>query len=292
MSHPTSGGGPVIPTTPSALDLIYRDFALNAEQRETRHGEPTGAQGHHLRMAKNMADDALATAFVESVATYGEYDNRDQPFFDTRDPLIEAEHRPTVDDDLKTSSIAWWLEQDPQLRDATGADLRWTYAARELVPLRTAGQDPARSALSRASRRLDLLLRDPDGSPVVTEVKAKGDQHPFYGMVQVLLLAAQLASQAQRSRLATRHGVNAAGPMDVCLVLAANARYFFKPVEGWTRKPKFKPDLTTEAARLCEGFAEDPRSHAYVRSIIWLDAEMAEGRLVFTERRRFEHEAG
>lgn len=291
MSHPTSGGGPVIPTTPSALDLIYRDFALNAEQRETRHGEPTGAQGHHLRMAKHMADDALATAFVESVATYGEYDNRDRPFFDTRDPLIEAEHRPTVDDDLKTSSIAWWLEQDPQLRDATGAALRWTYADRELVPLRTAGQDPATSALSRASRRLDLLLRDSDGTPVVAEVKAKGDQHPFYGMVQVLLLAAQLASQAQRSRLATFHGMKG-GPMDVCLVLAANARYFFEPVEGWTRKPKFKPDLTTEAARLCEGFAEDPRSHAYVRSIIWLDAEMAEGRLVFTERRRFEHEAG
>ncbi len=161
--------------------------------------------------------------------------------------------------------------------------------ARELVPLRTSGQDANTSALSRASRRLDLLLADQERTPVLTEVKARGDQHPFYATVQVLLLASQLASPSQRLRLAAHHQLKPDGPVDLCLVLAANARYFFEPEAGWKRAPKVKPKLTVEAERLSAAFVADTRTHAYVRSITWLEAKMLDAKLVVAERCRFEH---
>ena len=234
-----------------------------------------------------MADDALVEAFLASVQRYGSYVNEGQLFFDPRKALT-PNHRPSEDDDLQTSSIAWWLEEcDGHLRGAEGEPLGWTYVARELVPLRTSGQGAETSALSRASRRVDLLLADAERTPVVTEVKAKSDQHPFYGTVQALLLAAQLASPAQRRRLTTHHGVKPDGPIDLCLVLAANARYFFEPEKGWKRTPKFKPKLTEEAGRLSAAFVADARTHPYVRSITWLDARMGDGQLVFARRQRF-----
>ena len=154
--------------------------------------------------------------------------------------------------------------------------------------IRTSGQDAQTSALSRASRRIDLLLADSERAPVLTEVKARSDQHPFYATVQVLLLAAQLASPSQRRRLAAHHQLKASGPVDLCLILAANARYFFEPEVGWKRAPKFKPKLSAEAERLSAAFVADPRTHGYVRSITWLEAKMVNANLVFAERRRFD----
>jgi hypothetical protein len=65
--------------------------------------------------------------------------------------------------------------------------------------------------------------------PVLTEVKARGDQHPFYGTVQVLLLESQVASPSQRRRPARHHQLRPDRPVDLCLVLAANPRYIFEP---------------------------------------------------------------
>jgi hypothetical protein len=280
--------GPLIPQDPSALERIYVAFGITAAEREARYGQAIGEQGHHLEMAKAMADGALVDAFIASVEACAGYANEGEPFFDPRDALTR-QHHPASDEDLRTSSIAWWLEQqDPVLRDADRGAQGWTYVARELVPLRTSGQDANTSALSRASRRLDLLLADQERTPALTEVKARGDQHPFYATIQVLLLAAQLASPSQRSRLAAHHQLKPDGPVDLCLILAANARYFFEPEEGWNRAPKFKPKLTVEAERLSAAFVADPRTHAHVRSITWLEARMVDAKLAFAERRRFE----
>lgn len=287
-THFEAQSGPLIPQKPSPLERIYTDFAMSATARELRYGEAVGEQGHHLEMAKSMTGATLVDAFLASVSTYAGYANEAQLFFDPRDSLT-PDHRPTADQDLQTSSIAWWLEEcDPVLRNPQGNALGWTYVARELVPLRTAGEDAETSALSRASRRLDLLLADGERTPVLTEVKARGDQHPFYGTVQVLLLASQLASPSQRRRLSVHHQLRPDGPADLCLVLAANARYFFEPEGGWKRAPKFKPQLTREAERVSAAFVQDARTHPFVRSITWLEATMVDAKMVFVERRRFD----
>lgn len=281
---------PTIPATPSPLDVIYKQLALSAQDRAARYGKPFGLQQHHLKMAKGMTCAGLVAAFVGSVDAYEGYANRCQPFFGKQRTLTEA-HRPTDDESLKTSSIAWWLEQSNDLVGEGGERLGLQYVEREIVPLRAAGYGKGTSDLSRRSRRLDLLLTDDQRAPVVTEVKAKTDQHPFYGMIQVLLLAAQLASVPQRERLREHHGVAGSGPMGVCLVLAANARYFFEPPGGWvSNPPKYKPQLAHHAARLCEGFIADPRVHRHIDSITWLEARMADGRLVFQERLRMRAE--
>ncbi len=110
--------GAVIPQDPSALECIYLAFGITAAEREALYGESIGEQGHHLEMAKAMADGALVDAFTASIEDYAGYANEGQLFFDPRDALT-PEHRPTNDEDLETSSIAWWPEpQDPALREA------------------------------------------------------------------------------------------------------------------------------------------------------------------------------
>jgi hypothetical protein len=156
---------------------------------------------------------------------------------------------------------------------------------RELVPLRTQGHGEEMSSRSRRSRRLDLLLRAADDRPVIAEVKARSDQHPFYGFIQALMHVSQLASPAQRKRLSACYpDLEPSGPVDVCLILAGNARYFFEPEGGWKRRPKFKPQLADEARRLCEGFTADGRAERFVRTITWLEGSMLDGNLVFSER--------
>jgi hypothetical protein len=141
------------------------------------------------------------------------------------------------------------------------------------------------SGRSRRSRRLDLVLRASHGRPVIAEVKAKTDQHPFYGFIQALMHVSQLASAAQRERLsACYQELESNGPVDVCLILAGNARYFFEPEGGWKRKPAFKPRLAAEAQRLCQGFTADGRAKDYVRAIRWLEGSMLGGNLAFSER--------
>lgn len=67
------------------------------------------------------------------------------------------------------------------------------------------GKGEEMSRRSRRSRRLDLMLRASDGRPVIVEVKAKPDPHPFYRFVQALMHVSQLANPAQRKRLASGH---------------------------------------------------------------------------------------
>jgi hypothetical protein len=269
------------------MEQLYMKLSLDKDGRTNHWGEPgIGEQAHHLRIASALTAAELVQDFLKSVTHYAGYEY-DQRFYPRdRNPLTEDKHRPRKDTDLKTSSIAWWLERyDGELRDASQSSLGIEYVARELVPLRTAGQGREMSRRSRRSRRLDLVLRAPDGAPVVTEVKAKTDQHPFYGVIQALMHVSQLASPAQRKRLTGRFPtLVSSGPVDVCLILAANSRYFFEPAGGRKRQPAFKPQLAHEAQRLCEGFVGDARTQDYVRTITWLEGSMIDGKLVFAER--------
>jgi hypothetical protein len=274
-------GSPVIPKKLSPLESLYKSLGDRAKREQG-----VGEQEHHLRVAKAMTAKALVTAFLQSVEHYGDYRN-DQRFYpDNRARLTEAKHRPTTDADLQTSSIAWWLaDKDPQLRHPDGSEVGMRYVDRELVPLRTQGYGEDMSSRSRRSRRLDLLLRASEGRPVIAEVKAKTDQHPFYGFIQALMHVSQLSSPAQRKRLSACYpDLQTSGPVDVCLILAGNAHYFFEPQDGWKRKPKFKPQLADEARRLCEGLTSDRRAEQFVRTIRWLEGSMVCGNLVFSQR--------
>lgn len=269
----------------SPLEQRYMLLSLDKDGRRERYADDgIGEQAHHLRLAEAVSGDELVADFVDSVTHYASYSNSQDFHRQNRKQLTEAQHRPHVDADLATSSIAWWLERhDPILRDAGNSPVGLEFVARELVPLRTAGQGDEMSRRSRRSRRLDLLLRASDRAPVVAEVKARTDQHPFYALIQALMHVSQLAGASQRERLHAHYpGLQESGRMDVCLVLAGNARYFFEPHRQ--RKPKFKPQLASEAQRLCDAFVKDQRTHAYVRTITWLEGSMAHGSLVFAER--------
>jgi hypothetical protein len=279
---------PVIPG-PSALEELYERLSAMADARHAEWGEPIGEQEHQLRIAKSLTGAALASEFLSSVRTYLSYSNPAGSFYDTREPLSD-DHRPTTDEEIKTSSIAWWFEQSPELFGSDGSRIGLRYLDRELVPLRTAGGDKETSAKSRASRRLDLLLVADDGTPVITEVKAKADQNPFYALVQLLMLAAQLSTLHQRVRLNNCYAElrQSAGPADLCLIVAANLRYLYEPPDGWkARRPKFRPALALEAERLSTELLTETQLERYLRRITWLDASIVEGRLTFTRLRAF-----
>jgi hypothetical protein len=234
----------VIPST-TALEKLYKRLSQSSDERAVDRGEELGEQAHHLHIARGLTGGALVDDFIESVATCQSYRNL-QSFHDGRLLLSETSHRPLTTADLKTASIAWWLEaKDAEVRALDGTSLGLTYVDRELVPLRTSAHGGATSARSRRSRRLDLLLAASDGAPVISEIKAQTDQHPFYALVQLLMLAAQLATPYQRDRLSKHYPAisRTDGPLELCLVLAGNERYFFEPPGGWKRKPQFKPQL-------------------------------------------------
>ena len=116
---------PVIPEQLSPMEQLYMKLSLDKDGRTNHWGEPgIGEQAHHLRIASALTAAELVEDFLKSVAHYAGYEY-DQPFYPRdRNPLTEDKHRPRKDTDLKTSSIAWWLERyDGELRDASQSSL-------------------------------------------------------------------------------------------------------------------------------------------------------------------------
>ena len=82
-------------------------------------------------------------------------------------------------------------------------DLAFEYVDRELLLQRT--ESPAKwenGAINRGGIRPDILLADLETrTPIVAELKLRGDMDPFYALVQALAGAAHLATSAQYERM-------------------------------------------------------------------------------------------
>ena len=252
------------------------------QEVKAKHGarNSDSLQQSQLALAERyLADPSpLAAAFGRSVDSFSSYSNVDEPFYPGgRDVRLEghlAARRIAGTNDL----AAWLIRQDRAECDG----LSFEYVDRELWPARTTGG--VRFTDGRGARqapRLDLLLVDADErTPVVTEVKVRGDQHPFYALVQLLMLVAQVATGPQRQRLREWYPGrfdDDDGRIDLCMLLAANLD-----------RGKYRPRLFEIADELSGRLLDHVEVGRRVRRIACLDVRLKHDRLVF--ERRFVHQ--
>jgi len=134
------------------------------------------------------------------------------------------------------------------------------YVDRELDCLRTnpGSTFPDGSSTKRALIP-DLLLRHPDGFPILAELKIKNDKNPTYAFVQVVAAAAHLVTRSQRKRLARVYEalrVPAQGPcLDLWVILHE------PPATG------LFPKLTLAATSLAEQAMRQAQINRHIRDI-------------------------
>jgi hypothetical protein len=152
----------------------------------------------------------------------------------------------------------------------------YAYVDREVVPARTTVRGAMANCFADGTRstravKADLLLRSTEaGHPTVGEVKvsnAKGDDaDAFYGLVQALALATQLAGPNQRERLQYWYpAANFAddGPIDVLVLL------FTVGDRGGRRT--HRPKLEELAACLCGRLEKANAKHLGRLAVVHVD---------------------
>jgi hypothetical protein len=163
-----------------------------------------------LDLAEELGTDPspLVSAFRATVEAYREYDNL-EPFHTA--PTTFPERRPwpprAAHDLADRFSREGGLELD-------GRRLR--YIDREI----TAYAGDAKADALKA----DLFLADPQGRPILVEVKLRADKNAFHALVQLLATAAPLLGSLQRTRLAlwgssAEFVVKQAGKVDLLVLL-------------------------------------------------------------------------
>jgi hypothetical protein len=209
-------GGPT-DWTPGPTEIPRTPMDVHYQKAKGPQGTGESLIAAQIELAQRDLRDpgALASDFVESVRVFSAYDNRDEPFYRTnegRDDAISEEHLAAIRAPAVGAHAAkngFWVDVDGTNHFASlmkGGRVVWpepavdafAYVDREILPARTTGGvkftdgRPAQSA-----PRLDLLLADrADRTPVVAEVKVGGDQNPYYALIQLLMLGAQLCDRA------------------------------------------------------------------------------------------------
>ena len=248
----------------------------------TQLGEYYDALGvmkeHELTaLAEAHADDPalLARRFRQSVEAVENRTGIDEPFYDS---VRKHPERPEGDDVRSTIEFASYL-CDRSSCTVNGEDaLAFRYVDREIFPGRTtdAGVDGPR-------RSLDLLLANShDHVPVFAELKIRGDKLPYFALIQVLMLAAEFQSAAQRARLLKHErgkdlGWPPEGPFADVYIIA-----FAPPKTGRYRERSF--DATE---RISECLVADAGFARYIRRIAYLEAAMEDGTMAFEKRFAF-----
>jgi hypothetical protein len=158
------------------------------------------------------------------------------------------------------------------------AALSFRYIDREIFPGRTTDKE------GRVPRRsLDLLLANSDDrTPIFAELKLGGDKLPYFALIQVLMLAAEFQSAAQRARV-LRHEWGkdltwpAEGPFADVYIIA-----FAPPPTGTYRERSFNA-----TRRISESLAANADFTRYIRRIAYLEASLENGAMVFAKRFAF-----
>ena len=174
-----------------------------------------------------------------------------------------------------TNDLAAWLIHQGS-GEADGLDFE--YVDREVWPARTTGGVRfSDGRIASQATRLDLLLVDPqDRTPIVGEVKVRNDQHPFYALLQLLMLAAQLAPPMQRERLREWYPERfdeREERLDLLMLLSDN------PARGL-----YRPRLLEIADGLSRRLLDYPVVAERIRRIACVDARLEGDRLSFVPR--------
>ena len=159
--------------------------------------------------------------------------------------------------------------------------LTFRYVDREIFPGRTGV-----GKTSGPRRSLDLLLASAqDDLPVLAELKIRGDKPSYFALIQVLMLAVELQSPEQRSRLLKhQQGMNLrfpeTGPFVDLYIIA-----FEPPTTGAYRVQSYDATST-----ISKKLMEDALVTSYVRRIAYLEATLGGGELTF--KKKFAYGAG
>lgn len=271
-----------IPTTP----LFSRYWDLRHRRADGSDEGVSYARRRELAEADRDQPAALAQAFTASVEAFGTYENRDQPFHDGRNaPERKGEGTGLVETDDVAARLceAGGLTVEP--RDGAGATRHLSYVDRELVPVRTTGENSHRRQKAKLLR-LDLLLRDDaEGIPVIGELKTPSDVDSYVALIQALAVTAQLVTEPQRARLRGLYepfdswdsGVEIA-ILAVSLEHAGQAKAFDKPRAYADRNADNemldRPKIDAAVEPIAQGLMADARVAEHVRRISLLELRL------------------
>jgi len=218
----------------------------------------------------------LAARFARSVEQFESFDNRDERFHESKRKPLPKRPR-TISG---TPSLAALLPKRGPIEVPGNPALSCDYVDRELVVARTTGGAKFTDGGSASTAlRLDLLLKSTDGVPVIGEVKIAMDKDPVFALVQLLTLAAHLATPNQRQRLINSYrddrfrSHHATAAIDLCVCLAnppVRATYWF--------------DLRALAGPLSDRLLREKAIGARIRRIVCLDFELRRGHLAVLPR--------
>ena len=155
--------------------------------------------------------------------------------------------------------------------------LAFRYIDREIFPGRRTDKE------DRGSRRsLDLLLaNNDDNMPVFAELKIRGDKPTYFALIQVLMLAAEFQSVAQRERLRVTYQNRLAsspeGPFADLYIIAYAA-----PKTGKYRERSFDA-----SKKITESLMKDAGVTNCIRRIAYLEASLKNGAMAFEKRFAF-----
>lgn len=237
------------------------DTQLFRFYKQLRHAHQADRLVEAERLVKQPA--LLAKMFAESVLEFAGYSNIDEPFHPR--PCGELPSKGGFAGQVTGRRVAYVLARASKPVTVKGAsDLKLIYVDHEVKPARTTGgavyADGPKSK-STIGMNLDLLLRDPAGTPAICEVKAPNDMDPFFAVVQVLACTAQLVSRAQRQRLACwypKTKFKTDGPIDVFVLQVTR--------DGHPRGP-FMPRLTAAANDLIHLLGANKTITKHIRTI-------------------------
>jgi hypothetical protein len=228
-------------------------------------------------LAEAHAEDPklLSYRFRKSVEAVESRAGIDEPFHDSnrKDP-----GSPECGDVKSTIAFASYLCDGHTCTVKGEEALAFRYIDREIFPGRTTA-DRARGP----RRSLDLLLaNDHDRMPVLAELKIGGDKPAYFALIQVLMLAAEFQSPAQRARLLTHErGKDLSwapeGPFaDVYIIAVA------PPKTGRYRERSFNA-----TKRISDRLMVDAGFARYIRRIAYLEASVENCAMVFEKRFAF-----
>jgi hypothetical protein len=127
-----------------------------------------------------------------------------------------------------------------------------------------------------------LLENAHDGMPILAELKIRSDKPAYFALIQVLMLAAELQSPSQRTRLQHhREGQtfrwSVEGPFTDLYMIA-----FESPVTG-----RYRERLLNATRRISELLVRDAKVAPYIRRIAYLEASASGDDMTFEKRFAF-----
>lgn len=186
----------LIPVTP--LVTLYRK--LRGSPQAERYAIAIGLAANADRLARDIS---------KSIQLFRSYENVGEAFCRPHNKLSAP---PAI---VNGRTLAAALAQQ-SWRPSGTQPLPFSLIDYEVCPARTTAKAPIMANAfddgksSRATMKIDLLLRHQDGTPIIGEAKVvtgKGfDTDPVLALIQALAGATQFASAKQRERLAQQYG--------------------------------------------------------------------------------------